>query len=215
MLTQLSVNQARVIGVLLEKEITTPEQYPLTVNALVLGCNQKSNREPVMSMDEEEVQSTLDELVNMRLVSQPLLSGSRVSKYIHRFCNTEFGDLKLSQQQLAIVCVLLLRGPQTPGELRSRTNRLAEFSSVLDVEHCLHSLTELNGEELVRKLAKEPGKRDARFAHLFSGEPSQIHQPASLESHPPTDDHSNRIAQLEEDVAKLKQQIALLIEKTA
>jgi uncharacterized protein YceH (UPF0502 family) len=169
MLIQLSPIQARLIGVFLEKEITTPDQYPLSLNGLTLGCNQKSSREPVMNLSEADVQSVLDELKDKKLILEHTATGSRVIKYKHRFCNTEFSDLKFSRQQLAIVCVMLLRGPQTPGELRTRTNRLADFDNVEEVEVTLDKLHELNDEQLVIKLNREPGKRDARYVHLFSG----------------------------------------------
>jgi uncharacterized protein YceH (UPF0502 family) len=172
MLVQLTQNQCRVIGVLLEKEKTTPDQYPLTLNAVTLACNQKSNREPVMQLSESDVQSTLDELREKNLTFEISGSGSRVLKYKHRFCNTEFNSLKFTEQQTAIVCVMLLRGPQTAGELRTRTNRLAEFANVNEVEAVLASLTQHNGEKIVLKLAREPGKRDSRYSHLFSGTPS-------------------------------------------
>jgi uncharacterized protein YceH (UPF0502 family) len=168
-LIQFSPIQARLIGVLLEKEITTPDQYPLSLNGLTLGCNQKSNREPVMNLSETDVQNVLDELTDKKLILEHTGSGSRVVKYKHRFCNTEFSDLKFSRQQLAIICVMLLRGPQTPGELRTRTNRLADFDSVDEIETTLNKLYGLNDEQLVVKLNREPGKRDARYAHLFSG----------------------------------------------
>lgn len=170
MLVQLTPNQARVIGVLLEKEITTPDQYPLSLNALTLACNQKSSREPILSLEEVEVQIVLDELRDKNLLFEHQASGSRVIKYKHRFCNTEFSSLQFTSQQLAIVCVLLLRGPQTPGELRTRTNRLAEFANVNEVESVLNELTDFNANKLVVKLAREPGKRDSRYAHLFNGE---------------------------------------------
>jgi uncharacterized protein YceH (UPF0502 family) len=170
MLVQLSPTQARVIGVLIEKEITTPDQYPLSLNALTLGCNQKSSREPILHLSETEVQNVLDELRGKNLLFEHQSSGSRVVKFKHRFCNTEFSSLQFSPQQLAIVCVLLLRGPQTPGELRTRTNRLAQFSNVNEVESELVKLGEFNGDKLVLKLAREAGKREARYAHLFSGE---------------------------------------------
>ncbi|MEP1553798.1 MAG: DUF480 domain-containing protein [Paraglaciecola sp.] len=166
---QLTPLQARIIGVLLEKEITTPDQYPLSLNGLTLGCNQKSNREPVMQLTESEVQNTLDELRDKKLIFEHTSSGSRVTKYKHRFCNTEFSDLKFNRQQLAIICVMLLRGPQTPGELRTRTNRLAEFANVDEVETSLNTLQALNDLQLVTKLEREPGKRESRYAHLFCG----------------------------------------------
>lgn len=171
MLVELSPLHCRIIGVLLEKEITTPDQYPLSLNGLTVGCNQKSNREPVMNLSESEVQAGLDELKGKKQINDHSGFGSRVVKYQHRFCNTEFGDLKLTRQQLAIVCVLFLRGPQTPGELRTRTNRLAEFENVDEVEQVLNYMQDLNGECLVAKLPREPGKRESRFMHLFSGEP--------------------------------------------
>ena len=170
MLIKLSPLQARVIGVLLEKEITTPEQYPLSLNALTLGCNQKSSRDPIMQLSETDVQNVLDELRDKHLLFEHQGSGSRVVKYKHRFCNTEFSSLQFSPQQLGIICVLLLRGPQTPGELRTRTNRLCEFSDVRQVEFTLNELSDMDGEALVVKLEREPGKRESRFAHLFGAD---------------------------------------------
>lgn len=170
MLIQLTPVHARLMGVFLEKEITTPDQYPLSLNGLTLGCNQKSNREPVMNLSESDVQNCLDELREKKLIFEHTDTGSRVVKYKHRFCNTEFSDLKFSRQQLAVVCVMLLRGPQTPGELRTRTNRLADFENVEEIEATLNKLHDLNNEQLVIKLDRQPGKRDHRYAHLFSGE---------------------------------------------
>lgn len=169
MLVELTPMECRVIGVLLEKEETTPDQYPLSLNGLTTGCNQKSNREPVVNLTETEVQSILDDLQEKRQVAE-VQHGSRVAKYQHRFCNTQFGSLQLSSQQKAIICVLLLRGPQTPGELRTRSARLAEFANVTEVEKCLENMAELNGEQLVQTLPREPGRRENRFAHCFSDE---------------------------------------------
>ena len=143
--------EARIIGVLLEKEITTPEQYPLSLNGLTVGCNQKSNREPVMTLSETDVQSGLDSLASKRQIMEDTW-GSRVTKYKHKFCNTEFGSYKFTAQQTAIVCLLLLRGPQTPGELRTRSNRLAEFSNVDEVESALQSLMDFNQDQLVQSI---------------------------------------------------------------
>lgn len=212
MLVQLTPLQCRLIGVLLEKETTTPDQYPLSLNSLTLGCNQKSNRDPVLSLEESEVLDVVNELIEMKIINEHSGFGSRVSKYKHRFCNTEFGDLKFTRQQLGIVCVMLLRGPQTPGELKTRTNRLAEFSDVDEVEQTLQHMQSLNGECLVVKLPKEPSKRDARYMHLFSGEPDLTE--ISTSSH--SSAHSNsafaspiseRVKSLEEQVAALKIQI--------
>jgi uncharacterized protein YceH (UPF0502 family) len=220
MLIQLTPKQARLIGVLLEKEVTTPDQYPLSLNGLTLGCNQKSNREPVINLAESEVQDILDELKDKKLILEYTGAGSRVVKYKHRFCNTEFSDLKFSRQQLAIVCVMLLRGPQTPGELRTRTHRLAEFDNVEEVEATLNKLHDLNDEQLVLKLDREPGKRDARYAHLFSGKDglkmvSKAIENSSntyQESVPSCPQAAERITILEQQVAELTHQLAELKE---
>lgn len=159
--------EARVIGALIEKEICTPDQYPLSLNALVNACNQKSNREPVLDLSELDIRAVVDELIRKRLVVNTAGFNARVPRYQHRFCNTEFGTLKFSEQELGIVCELLLRGPQTPGELRSRTNRLCSFDDVTQVDAALAALIE-QGPYVV-KLPREPGKRESRYAHLFSG----------------------------------------------
>ncbi|WDE13456.1 YceH family protein [Thalassomonas haliotis] len=209
----LTSRQCRVLGVMLEKEITTPDQYPLSLNALTTGCNQKSNREPVMSLTEAEAQDIVDELMEMKLVSDQGAFSSRVVKYQHRFCNTEFGSLQLSKQQLAIICVLFLRGHQTPGELRTRTNRLAEFSNVAEVEQVLNQLTDLNGEKLVVKLEREPGKRDSRYAQLFSELTEQTAAPGAGENDGVSTGNSDtlaRIETLELEVSDLKQELSRL-----
>lgn len=167
---ELTLYETRVIGSLIEKEITTPEQYPLSLNALTNACNQKSSRDPVLELDEATVQQTVDDLVKKHMVNAQTGFGSRVAKFQHRFCNTEFGTLKFSAQELGIICVLLLRGPQTPGELRTHTNRLCQFNDMQEVENTLNHLTERNDGPFVVKLSREPGKRESRFAHLFSGE---------------------------------------------
>tara|TARA_R110000744_G_scaffold14321_2_gene40752 strand:- start:4477 stop:5160 length:684 start_codon:yes stop_codon:yes gene_type:complete len=165
LLVTLTQHQARVIGVLLEKEVTTPEQYPLSLNSVTTACNQKSNREPVMELSELDVQTTLDELYAKNLIFEQ--SGSRATRYKHRFCNTEFSDLQFTPQQLAIICVMLLRGPQTPGELRTRAQRMAGFTSVEEVDIALQQLMGHNGEQIVMRLARVPGKRDSRYAQQF------------------------------------------------
>src|SRR5215471_10628011 len=166
---ELSPIEARVIGCLIEKQITTPDQYPLSLNALVNACNQKSNRDPVMSADEAAIQSTLDHLIRKHLVLEKSGFGSRVPKYQHRFCNTEFGSLKFTPQELAIVCELLVRGLQTPGELRTRAARMAPFSELGQVESALESLSSRADGPFVVRLPRESGRRDSRYAHLFSG----------------------------------------------
>jgi uncharacterized protein len=166
---ELTPIEARVIGCLIEKQITTPDQYPLSLNALVNACNQKSNRDPVLELEERIVQQTVDDLGRKHFVVEKSGFGSRVPKYQHRFCNTEYGTLKLDPQELAIVCELLVRGPQTPGELRSRAARMASFSDVSEVEAALTRLSRREDGPFVVQLAREPGRRDSRWAHLFSG----------------------------------------------
>lgn len=161
----LSPLEQRIIGCLIEKQVSTPEVYPLTLKSLLNACNQKSNRQPVMSLTEAELHVALDSLSARHLVNNCADFNSRTAKYQHRFCNTEFGDLQFSSAELAIVCELLLRGPQTPGELRSRTSRLHQFNDVAGVEQSLQSL--MDKGPYVIKLARLPGKRDARYGHLF------------------------------------------------
>ena len=206
----LTTNQCRVIGCLLEKEATTPDQYPLTLNSLVSACNQKSNRDPVMVLTVQEVQETLETLLTERLVSEE--AGSRVSRYRHRFCNTEFSQLKFTQEQAALICCLLLRGAQTPGELRSRTGRMATFSDVQVVDR---ELDELSGLGLVKELPRQAGKREARYMHLFTGD---VDLPDTIElSTMNRNADQTRINELEQQVLVLKAEVerltALLSEK--
>lgn len=170
MIPQLSPHEARVIGSLIEKQITTPEQYPLSLNSLVLACNQKSNRDPVLELTVQAVQELIDALSRKHLVIEKSGFGSRVPKYQQRFCNTEFSALQFTSQERAILCELLLRGPQTPGELRSRASRMAPFSDVTEVETALEHLAQDPAGPRVVQLPREPGRRDSRYAHLFSGE---------------------------------------------
>lgn len=170
---ELDLFEARVIGCLIEKAITTPDQYPLSLNALKNACNQKSNRDPVLTVSEGEVQDTVDGLAKKHLVIEKSGFGSRVPKYQHRFCNSEFGSLEFDENELAIVCVLLLRGPQTPGELRARTNRLCGFGHVSEVERTLRGLAAREDGPFVAMLPREAGRRESRYAHLFGGAGSQ------------------------------------------
>lgn len=213
----LSAEQCRIIGVMLEKETTTPEQYPLSVNGITTACNQKSNREPVMSLPESDVQNVIDELVKMNQLMIDHKASGRVSKYFHLFCDTEFGNLKFTPQQRAIICVLLLRGPQTPGELRTRSNRLADFTDVGEVEAALSQLQGLNNQPLVKKLAREPGKRESRYVHLFSDiDESYLVESSINQSDISPSNSSNqlakRVTELEQQVASLTDQINFLTE---
>jgi len=214
---ELSAKEARVVGCLLEKQLTTPEQYPMTLNGLTTACNQKTNREPVMDLSENDVQQTLDLLLRKHIIRT--LSGSRTMKYEHRFCNSEFGNLKFSPQEVAVVTTLLLRGAQTPGELRTRTNRLHDFSDVGEVEQTLTELTAREDGPFCVRLAREPGKRESRFMHLFSGEVTNI-APAAEEdvfAAPPVGSSAleERVAALETQVCELKQRLDHLLERLA
>lgn len=211
---EFSATEARVIGCLIEKEITTPDQYPLSLNALTNACNQKTNRDPVLELTEGVVQQSVDTLMRKHMVSDKSAGyGGRVTKYKHRFCNTEFGSLKFSKQELGIICVLLLRGPQTPGELRSRTNRLCEFADAGEVESALKGLMERADGPFIARLPRAAGARESRYAHLFSG---------VIESVPETADPvdaavagitvtlSQRLALLEERVAEMRAELDAL-----
>ncbi|HFG1638002.1 TPA: YceH family protein [Vibrio cholerae] len=204
---QLSPLEARVIGCLIEKEVTTPDHYPLTLNSLTTACNQKSNREPVLNLSEAEVQDTVEGLIARRLVSDESSFNSRTSKYQHRFCNTEFGDLKLNQQELGLICCLLLRGAQTPGELRTRTNRLCTFTDVKETEAVLERLANRDSGALVVKLPREPGKRESRYHHLFCGE---VDMAAFATSSDNEANASSQYSELEQEVAALREEVAEL-----
>lgn len=214
---QFTALEARVIGSLIEKAITTPDQYPLSLNALTNACNQKSNRDPVLELDERTVQETLDGLIKKHLVLERSGFGSRVPKYQHRFCNTGFGTLDFTPQETAILCELLLRGPQTPGELRTRASRMAPISEVGEVETALSRLASREDGPFVVRLVREPGRRDSRYAHLLSGsvegategieEHTAAAAPAAATPRADTKSLQDRVAQLEQRVAQLEREI--------
>jgi uncharacterized protein len=208
---QLSANEVRVIGCLIEKSITTPDQYPLSLNALVNACNQKSNRDPVLDLDERTVQQTVDALVRKHLVLEKSGFGSRVPKYQQRFCNTGFGSLEFTPQATAILCELMLRGPQTPGELRGRASRMAEIHEVSEVESALQTLATRTDGPFVIRLPREPGRRDSRFAHLLSG-PVEITdvEPEGMPTEARGASLSERVTTLEEVVAQLRAELDAL-----
>ena len=208
---QLSATEARVIGCLLEKQVTTPEQYPLSVNAVTLACNQKTNREPVMNLAEHEVQDLLDALVKRHYLRTVSGFGNRVTKYEQRFCNSEFGALKLNSAEVALIATLLLRGAQTPGELRTRAARMHEFADMQEVEQTLEGLAAREDGPFVLRLAREPGKRESRYMHLFSGEVETI--AAVVEAAAPATDETllARVEALENEVEELKQRLDSLL----
>ncbi|RXW27078.1 YceH family protein [Enterobacter ludwigii] len=208
---QLSGTEARVIGCLLEKQVTTPEQYPLSVNAVTMACNQKTNREPVMNLSEHEVQDVLDELVKRHYLRTVSGFGNRVTKYEQRFCNSEFGNLKLSAAEVAVITSLLLRGAQTPGELRTRASRMHEFADMQEVEQVLEGLASREEGPYVVRLAREPGKRESRYMHLFSGEVDISVKSLVTDVSVEQDDLVTRVAALEDEVAGLKQRLDALL----
>jgi uncharacterized protein YceH (UPF0502 family) len=202
----LTQNQVRVLGSLIEKDITTPEYYPLSLNALVNACNQKSNRDPVMQLDEEAVRHSLAALQQLRMAGPAGGADSRVTKYEHRLQEV----FNFTRAETAIVCVLLLRGPQTPGELRGRTERMHSFESLDDVQSALQKLAQRD-PPLARVLPRQPGTKEARWTHLFAGdvpvsasaEPDEIR----LERNRPD---GARLEELEQDVAALRQELETL-----
>jgi hypothetical protein len=210
---EFTPNEARVIGCLIEKEITTPDQYPLSLNALTNACNQKTNREPVLELSEALVQQAVDSLMKKYMVSDKSAGyGGRVTKYKHRFCNTEFGSLKFSKQELGIICVLLLRGPQTPGELRARTNRLCEFEDAAHVETTLKNLMAREDGPFIARLPRAAGARESRYAHLFSGLIESVDEPAATEEPVAgAASLSERISRLEDCVQQLRADIDALL----
>ncbi|WP_432465960.1 YceH family protein [Enterobacter kobei] len=208
---QLNGTEARVIGCLLEKQVTTPEQYPLSVNAVTMACNQKTNREPVMNLSEHDVQDVLDALVKRHYLRTVSGFGNRVTKYEQRFCNSEFGDLKLSSAEVAVVTTLLLRGAQTPGELRTRASRMHEFSDMQEVEQTLEGLAAREDGPYVVRLAREPGKRESRYMHLFCGDVDISVKSPVTDITTGDDDLVARVEALEGEVAGLKQRLDALV----
>jgi uncharacterized protein YceH (UPF0502 family) len=214
---QLTSLEARVIGCLIEKQVSTPDQYPLSLNALVNACNQKSNRDPVLELDEAAVQQVVDGLSRKHMVLERSGYGSRVPKYQQLFCNTEFGSLKFDSLETAIVCELLLRGPQTPAELRPRVARMCQTSDAAQVEAALQGLMARPDGPFVARLAREPGRRDSRYAQLFCGpvesviaEPAGEVMPAGPESYEGRVVRlERRVEQLAEEVLKLKKQLGV------
>jgi len=194
--------EIRIIGCLIEKEITTPEYYPLTLNALVNACNQKSNRSPVVSYEETAVVRALDSLQEIGFSEKIYKADSRVPKYQQLFSK----KMGLSRRELAVMCELMLRGPQTPGELRARADRMYQFEGIGEAEEILN---ELMGREkpLVIKLPRQAGKKEARYAHLLSGEPDIMESELQVPEETATLQvraENERIAKLESDVAALR-----------
>jgi uncharacterized protein YceH (UPF0502 family) len=208
MLPDLTANECRVIGCLMEKSIFTPDVYPLTLNSLTNACNQKSGRDPVMSLTKGEVQHTVRGLRDKHLVHIDENFRTGAEKYTQRFCNTRFGDYQFDPPQFAIICLLLLRGPQTPGEIRARSGRLHAFTDNAEVVDSLSSLLVQN-DPLVVKLPRTPGRKDSEYMHLFSG-PIDVEAYAETAvaektaHHTSTSSLEERVTRLEEEVAELR-----------
>ncbi|HTZ56968.1 MAG TPA: YceH family protein [Acidobacteriaceae bacterium] len=203
MTIKLSPAAARVLGSLVEKEITTPEYYPLSLNALANACNQKNNREPVTNLDEDEIRQALHELEDNGLAAPARGSESRVAKYEHRVQEV----FNFTRGEIAVICVLLLRGPQTPGELRGRTERIHHFEELSDVQSTLQRLMQRD-PPLVVMLPRQPGTKEARYAHLLSGEVTETAPIARASEHA-----GSSTAQLEAELAALREEVAQLREQ--
>ncbi len=198
--------EVRVLGCLMEKEMATPEYYPLSLNALVNACNQKSNREPVVNFDEATVIRALDSLKEKRLALRS--EASRVTKYEENFVSLN----NLLHKEAALICLLLLRGPQTSGELRGRSERLYKFNDIAEVEAKLDDLSEMG---LVTRLAKQPGRKECRFMHLLSGEPQATQsggQPEPAVAPQKRQDDNGRLEKMEQEVILLRQELQELKE---
>jgi len=210
--------EARVIGCLIEKSVVTPDLYPLTLNALTAACNQKSARDPVMALNQGEVQHTLGVLEAKHFVRRDENFKSRTEKYSQRFCNTRYSNQQFEPPQLAIVCLLLLRGPQTPGELRAHSGRLHTFADNNDVVLALNSLIEREGAEpLLVQLPRTPGRKDCEYMHLFCGPVDiETHVSEAQAARPPGSSQrvsvtelAARVSELESEVAELKAQLGV------
>jgi uncharacterized protein YceH (UPF0502 family) len=198
----LSPVSARVLGSLVEKEITTPEYYPLSLNALANACNQKNNREPVMNLDEDQIRQALHQLEDDGLAGPARGADSRVAKYEHRLQEV----FNFTRGEVAVVCVLLLRGPQTPGELRGRGERMHRFEELSDVQSTLQRLMQRE-PPLVKVLLRQPGTKEARYAHLFSGEPVEVVGNSEVAESSGT---GSSLAQMEAEIAALREEVAEL-----
>jgi uncharacterized protein len=206
---ELDAVEARVLGCLIEKEITTPEYYPMTLNALLSACNQKSNRDPVVSYEEDDVSDALDRLRERQLLSTLTGGGNRVPKYGHRLQE----KLNLGRRETALLCELLVRGPQTLGELRDRAGRMHRFTDTDEVERCLRGLSERPEQPFVRVLPRAAGTKEPRWAQLLSGEPLIASVPEEptrtrVNEHTRIEELESQVSSLRERVFELEQQFA-------
>ena len=215
MLQALDDVEIRIIGCLIEKSVVTPDMYPLTLNALTNACNQKSARDPVMALQKGEVQHTIRVLEAKHLVRIEENFKSRTEKYVQRFCNTRYSDFQFDPAELAVVTLLLLRGPQTPGELRAHSGRLHSFADNDEVVATATRLIEREGAPILLKLPRTPGRKDAEYMHLFGGpidleayaSTARSAAPAGSVERMTLAELTERVAQLEVEVAELKKML--------
>jgi uncharacterized protein YceH (UPF0502 family) len=205
----LNDEDVRVLGSLAEKELTTPENYPLSLNALTNACNQVSNRDPVVEYDEATVKAAVDRLRKYSLVRSIQRADARVMKYMHLMSDA----LNLDRPEIATMCVLMLRGPQTVGEIRTRTARLFDFQSLEEVEATLNALAVRTPSPLVTRLERQPGQKEARFAHLLSGEVTVVPSAAPAPATPIVRDDPDRLEFLEKTIESLRSEVAELREE--
>ncbi len=208
----LTPEEVRIIGCLMEKAVTTPDQYPLSLNALTNACNQKSSRDPVMSLQQGVVARTARLLEEKALVSSSEGKGS-VMKYTQRLCNTLLGELKFDEAEYAVICLLLLRGPQTPGELRTRSGRLHVFEDNEEVKAVLEYLINREDGPVVARLPRKSGRMDHEYMHLFADEMASVaEEPGVVERPSAVGNKDDRITQLEKRVSKLEHALSQLAE---
>ena len=219
----LNPTQLRVLGCLIEKQLTTPEYYPLTLSALTNACNQKSNRDPVMSLSESAVLDAIKGLEAQYLAREKQLPGSRVAKYEHKLTGTLTDQFGFKDQEVAVLSILFLRGPQTPGEIRTRTQRSCDFSDITEVDKVLTNLADKNGTQYVKALPRQPGKREIRFCHLFGDEEFEGNSNDALLEVPQTNNSPHtqhevsllrdEVEQMRSELNELKAQVATLTNK--
>jgi len=210
---ELNAMETRIIGSLGEKDLTTPDYYPMTMNALLNACNQKTNRDPVVNYNEDEVLDTLEDLRAKGLSTRITGGGGRVPKHRHTLRET----LKIDRKELSILCVLMLRGPQTVGEIRGRTGRMCEFEGLEDVEEVLDRLARREEGALVQRQPRQPGHKEARYAHLLSGQPAQqdeesvpVAEPSQIVPARSATQLEDRVAELEKKVEELQSELNLM-----
>ena len=207
---QLTPVEARVLGSLIEKEVTTPDNYPLSLSALIAACNQKSNRDPVMNLGEEQILEALDGLTAKHLTWERTPSGSRVTKYAHRLSNALGLQYDFTSEEIGVLCVLMLRGPQTVGEIRARSDRLCKLDNLSEVERVLQRLSVREDGPYVAKLARRPGRKESRYSHLLCGGVEDEKEGVGLRGVGVETTMEERVSELEQRVEEMSRELAEL-----